>query len=127
MNPSPSHAFSIGELLTPGDAAKVIGCSSATLARWRVLRKGPPYYRPTGKKVMYALKEIELWFKSTREGNDADQKTQWPVALPALGPRPRVHREHRLGGHRTREEARRGDGRDHTAGNRHGAPSTSPG
>src|SRR4051812_31536275 len=109
--PMPTPLLSIGATVTPDEAAQVIGCTPATLAKWRAHGKGPAFYKPTGKRVIYALRDIEAWFIATRQGGmNANTKPRGPVALPILGAGTGVQRQYRLGRHRTREEARRENG-----------------
>jgi Helix-turn-helix domain len=47
-------------LLTPVEAAQVLGLSPATLATWRCLRKGPPYVK-LGGRVGYQRDSLASW------------------------------------------------------------------
>ena len=50
-------------LLTTEEAARLLGVSERSLARWHVLRKGPPRTR-AGRKVYYRAEAIEAWLQA---------------------------------------------------------------
>lgn len=49
-----------GRLLTPKEAAKLIGNSEKTLATWRSEGHGPTYLKRTGR-IHYPEKLAEIW------------------------------------------------------------------
>lgn len=57
----------MSEFLTTQQLAKRLGCSEKTIYRWRVEKKGPPYFKPGGGEkstVYYRLKDILKWEQS---------------------------------------------------------------
>lgn len=53
--------FEPANLLTPSQAADLIGKHPNTLLIWRKSGKGPPSYRPTRSTVLYWLPEVVAW------------------------------------------------------------------
>ena len=53
------------EFLTTEEAAKRLKRSSKTLEYWRLMAKGPPFYRQ-GRAIRYLLSEIMAWGASNR-------------------------------------------------------------
>lgn len=62
------------EFLTPDALARELGKSSRTLARWNVLRCGPPKIR-VGRSVYYRRTSVREWLES-REESQARAKTR---------------------------------------------------
>ena len=53
------------ELLSPDQVAALLpGVTKGTLAMWRYEHKGPKYYK-LGRKVVYALDELEEWLAAS--------------------------------------------------------------
>jgi hypothetical protein len=52
-------------LLTAKAAAKFLGVTTATLCKWRHLRKGPAYHKVTWEAT-YAREDLENYVRSTR-------------------------------------------------------------
>lgn len=53
------------EYLSPDQVAALLpGITKGTLAMWRYEHKGPNYYK-LGRKVVYALDELEEWIRSS--------------------------------------------------------------
>jgi hypothetical protein len=50
--------------LSPEDAATVLGLTAATLAKWRYLRKGPPFAKPDGWRIAYPVADLVHWIES---------------------------------------------------------------
>ena len=51
--------------LSPEQVAELLpGVTKNTLAMWRYEHKGPRYYK-LGRKVVYALDEVEAWIASS--------------------------------------------------------------
>jgi len=60
------------ELLSPDQVAALLpGVTKGTLAMWRYEHKGPKYYK-LGRKVVYALDELEEWLAASAATVDRD-------------------------------------------------------
>ena len=60
------------ELLSPDQVAALLpGVTKGTLAMWRYDHKGPKYYK-LGRKVVYALDELEEWLAASAATVDRD-------------------------------------------------------
>lgn len=46
-------------MLTITEAAKFLGYSTASLAKWRVKGKGPAYYKGKGGTVLYSIGDLK--------------------------------------------------------------------
>lgn len=53
--------------LTPTQVATVLGLSTATLANWRSLGRGPAYIK-LGARVRYRAEDIERWVDAQGAG-----------------------------------------------------------
>ena len=49
--------------MTPAELAKRLYIGAGTLAKWRMVGKGPRYIS-LGKNVLYPLSEVQKWEKS---------------------------------------------------------------
>jgi len=49
------------KLLTPREAAEILGVPEGTLAQWRSQRRGPPYIKLEGRLVRYRTSDLEEW------------------------------------------------------------------
>ena len=60
------------ELITPIDAARIIGIKVQTLALWRCYQSvNLPFYRGIdGKKIFYKREQVEAFAKARREKED---------------------------------------------------------
>lgn len=65
-NPSPTGAAQLSHrFLAPDEVAALLpGVTRNTLAMWRYEHKGPKYYK-LGRKVVYALDDVEAWVASS--------------------------------------------------------------
>lgn len=68
---SASAAHSPGGYLATPRAASFLGLSPRTLEKYRVIGGGPPY-RKLGKRVVYALGELERWAEARRRDSTSD-------------------------------------------------------
>lgn len=57
--------------LTPEEAAARLRCSKGTLANWRVKGGGPRFLK-IGRKVLYAVKELEAWESKLQKSSTCD-------------------------------------------------------
>lgn len=48
-------------LLTPAEAAEVLGVTEAALAQWRFRRVGPTYMKLNERTVRYSHGQLEEW------------------------------------------------------------------
>tara|TARA_R110002072_G_scaffold212834_2_gene370211 strand:- start:1571 stop:1765 length:195 start_codon:yes stop_codon:yes gene_type:complete len=64
--------MSAGTLLKSENAAKFLGVSKATLAKWRVYGTGPSFVK-VGSRVMYCMSDIDAWIDDRRQTNTAKQ------------------------------------------------------
>lgn len=65
-------------LLSPKEAAHLLGCSRKTLEAWRLQGKGPPYLKIGGKlraRVQYRPADLEVW-ANTREYRRKEKRVQ---------------------------------------------------
>lgn len=53
-------------MLREADAASWLGISKKTLANWRVLRQGPPFYK-IGKAVRYRRDDLEAFVDAAKK------------------------------------------------------------
>jgi predicted site-specific integrase-resolvase len=54
---------SINPLLSPSEAARILGVSIQTLANWRAARRYPLTYIKVGGRVMYRLEDLEAFIE----------------------------------------------------------------
>ncbi|MFE5409984.1 helix-turn-helix transcriptional regulator [Microbacterium sp. NPDC056569] len=60
------------QLLSPDQVAALLPVvTKGTLAMWRYEHKGPKYYK-LGRKVVYALDELEEWLAASAASVDGD-------------------------------------------------------
>jgi len=57
--PNTSPSSSLRRLLTPAEAADVLGLSPRTLETHRQRGKGPPYVRVTARTIRYRSEDVE--------------------------------------------------------------------
>src|SRR6185312_12977422 len=88
--------------LEPLDLSRKIGVSIVTLANWRVLKKGPSWYR-FGRSIKYSVEDVEDWITMQRRGY-GDKKERDELGVPFSVARTRRKRKYRLGGYRTKSE-----------------------
>ena len=72
MQPSPSHS---ARYLTNSEAAAHLNLSPRTLENWRVLGGGPRF-RKFGRRVIYAVDDLELWAVAQTCVSTSDTKHQ---------------------------------------------------
>ncbi len=58
-----------GSLLTPRQAAARLQLSPGTLANWRALGQGPPFFR-VGSRIRYRASDIDAMVVSASEENE---------------------------------------------------------
>ncbi|MBN2688708.1 MAG: helix-turn-helix domain-containing protein [Deltaproteobacteria bacterium] len=65
------------QVLTPRDVAIVYGLSEGTLANWRSQRRGPKFYRLSGRKIAYFRADLEDWARRepviTRDSDEVNR------------------------------------------------------
>jgi hypothetical protein len=57
-------------------AAAHAGLSPSTLEKLRLSGRGPPYYQPTGKIVLYDLDEVDEWTRRKRLTSTSEKAVQ---------------------------------------------------
>lgn len=55
----------MSDLLRADDVAKILGKKPVTLAKWRILRRGPPWIK-VGGAVMYRTEGVNRWLDQNR-------------------------------------------------------------
>jgi DNA-binding transcriptional MerR regulator len=63
MSKQTSTDFNLSKLLLPGEAASILGVTSATLAVWRSTGRYSLPYVKSGGKVMYRPADLEAFIK----------------------------------------------------------------
>lgn len=62
-------------------AARILGLSAKTLARYRVSGEGPVFYR-FGNRIRYKRQDLEAWAETRRRTSTVDDGTVLPGATP---------------------------------------------
>jgi hypothetical protein len=77
METSPATVPTLRDLgfIEPGDAATLIDVKPLTLSNWRAARKGPPFTKIHGNKIVYPLEGLKKWLT---------ERTVRPVATATL-------------------------------------------
>jgi hypothetical protein len=65
-------------LLTEEDVAKQLHISVASLRRWRLERRGPPFIK-VGSLVRYRPEEMEAWLAALPTGGSSAAQRQFPI------------------------------------------------
>lgn len=101
-------------LLSPNDAAGLLGVSAGTLAAWRCEKRGPAYYK-IGGKVKYSREVLDEWVEKQR--HDPASRSSAQLAPLSVAPTPGrlLRRRPRLGGYRTQADKAR-EAREQQAG-----------
>ncbi len=60
-------------LLTPKEAAELLGIPESTLAQWRSQRRGPPYIKMELRLVRYRLSDLEAYLSGHTIGTEIDK------------------------------------------------------
>jgi excisionase family DNA binding protein len=60
-------------LLTPKQAAELLGLPEGTLAQWRSQRRGPPYVKMEFRLVRYRRSDLEEWIEKRMVQTEADK------------------------------------------------------
>jgi predicted DNA-binding transcriptional regulator AlpA len=73
-------------LLSPDQAAAMIGVGTRTLANWRVSGRGPTFCR-RGRSVRYAQADVEAWMSAnfTRHISSSDPGSPFLPENPEMG------------------------------------------
>lgn len=73
MNPQPIppyFAVEIPKYLTTAEVGAMLRTPGETIRYWRNVGKGPKSFR-AGRKVLYALEDVEAWIAQARGGEAA--------------------------------------------------------
>jgi excisionase family DNA binding protein len=65
-------------LLTEEDVARQLHISVASLRRWRLERRGPPFIK-VGSLVRYRPEEVEAWLATLPAGGSSTNPRQVPI------------------------------------------------
>jgi excisionase family DNA binding protein len=58
--------------MTTAEVAEVTRTSAETVRWWRYIGKGPKsFHVPGGRRVLYAVEDVEAWLESARNGGEA--------------------------------------------------------
>ncbi len=60
----------MAELLKAQEAADYLGVSASCLAQWRMLRRGPPVARISGRTIRYRKHDLDQWIESRVDANE---------------------------------------------------------
>jgi hypothetical protein len=72
------------QLLDPPNAARYVGLSVATLAKYRCTSNdGPPFFR-SGSRIRYALDDLDAWLDKRRFTSTSEASARRGLA-PAAG------------------------------------------
>ena len=58
---SPGSSRASARLLTPRQAAELLGVPESTLAQWRSQRRGPPYVKLESRLIRYRVAHLEAY------------------------------------------------------------------
>jgi predicted DNA-binding transcriptional regulator AlpA len=70
----------LSRVLSPSDAALLIGLSESTLAKLRLNGNGPPYCK-LGRRVVYRAEDLRAWLESRLAQNTTDAGARLPKRL----------------------------------------------
>ena len=76
----------ISAVLTAGEAARVVGLSTSTLAKLRLNGNGPTYCK-LGRRVLYRPADLEQWLQSRTARDTSDADARFLKALTTAHPR----------------------------------------
>lgn len=54
------------QMLDVHDAARLIGCSTSAMAKWRMAGTGPTYVKMGKRRVAYMVSDLETWLLESR-------------------------------------------------------------
>ena len=58
--------------LTTAEVAELVRAPAETVRYWRHVGKGPRSFKvPGGRRVLYAVEDVEAWLESARNGGEA--------------------------------------------------------
>ncbi len=59
-------------LISPGEAAEILGVSTSALAKWRMNGLNGPSFVKLGTKVKYDLETVRAWIESRKRKSTSD-------------------------------------------------------
>lgn len=65
------ETFETNRKLRPTDAAKYLGLSPATLAKWRVIGCGP-VFAAAGSAIIYDVSDLDAWVDARKRRSTSD-------------------------------------------------------
>lgn len=60
------------DYLRPDDAARYLGTTTSTLAKWRISGEGPAFAKMGPRLVTYARRDLDTWLESRRRKSTSD-------------------------------------------------------
>jgi predicted DNA-binding transcriptional regulator AlpA len=57
----------MGDFILPAEVSELTGLSLGALAQLRYTRKGPRFYKPTARVVLYKRSEVIAWIESSAQ------------------------------------------------------------
>lgn len=57
--------------LTTAEVAELVRAPAETVRYWRHVGKGPKSSFKVGRRVLYAVEDVEAWLESARNGGEA--------------------------------------------------------
>jgi hypothetical protein len=70
------------DFLNTKDAAAFMNLSSATLETWRSRGRGPKYYQPGGRRVVYARKDLVDFINENASDLKEDRQRTFASSIP---------------------------------------------
>jgi predicted DNA-binding transcriptional regulator AlpA len=58
--------------ISPPEAASIAGITTGHLAQMRFTGRGPKYYKPSPKRVLYKASEVRSWIEASARTSTAD-------------------------------------------------------
>jgi len=58
--------------ITTAQAAEQLGVSTSWLEKLRVSGFGPPYFKPSERRVFYRIEDLDVWMNSHRKTSTSD-------------------------------------------------------
>lgn len=66
-------------LSTP-EAAQYLRLGASSLERLRIVGDGPIYFRPTPRRVLYAIEELDAWLRARKHASTSEYAKAPPAA-----------------------------------------------
>lgn len=100
---------SVDAWMSPEQLSELIGVATTTLSNWRSRKEGPPYYS-FGRSIRYSVPDVEEWMgkqqKQTEQHHEHPQNQGRKAGSSVHVPGAKGVRINRIGGYRTKSQAR---------------------